>query len=108
MRRFGWRALAVIFGVLMLAGVASPANAESGDRISEFVITFTIRADGTVEVIEDIDYLFSATGRHGIYRTLITRQPFGDGSDRDVVYEVRDIEVSSPNAPDEWTRSSGE
>lgn len=107
MRRFGWRALAVVIGALMLLGVAGPANAESGDRISEFAITYTIRADGTVEVVEDIDYVFSATGRHGIYRTLITRQPFGDGSDRDVVYDVSEIEVSSPDAPDEWTRSSG-
>jgi uncharacterized membrane protein YgcG len=107
MRRFGWRALAVLIGALMLLGVAAPANAESGDRISEFAITYTIRADGTVEVVEDIDYVFAETGRHGIYRTLITRQPFGDGSDRDVVYEVRDIEVSSPDAPNEWTQSNG-
>lgn len=107
MRRFGWRALAVVLGVLVLSGVAGPAYAESGDRISEFSIAYTIRADGTVEVVEDIDYVFAGTGRHGIYRTLLTRQPFGDGSDRDVLYEVRDIEVSSPDAPDEWTRATG-
>ena len=107
MRRFGWRALAVIMGALLLSGLAGPANAESGDRISEFSIAYTIRADGTVEVVEDIGYVFAGSDRHGIYRTLITRQPFGDGSDRDVLYEVRDIEVSSPDAPDEWTRSSG-
>lgn len=107
MRRFGWRVLAVIFGALMLSGLAIPANAESGDRISEFVISYTIRADGTVEVVEDIEYVFAGSDRHGIYRTLITRQPFGDGSDRDVVYEVRDIEVSSPDAPDEWRKSNG-
>ena len=107
MRRVGWRALAVIMGALLLSGLAGPANAESGDRISEFSIAYTIRADGTVEVVEDIDYVFAGTGRHGIFRTLLTRQPFGDGSDRDVLYEVRDIEVSSPDAPDEFTTSSG-
>src|SRR5690606_12048370 len=107
MRRFGWRALAVIVGALLLSGLAGPANAESGDRIREFSIAYTIRADGTVEVVEDIDYVFAGTDRHGIYRTLITRQPIGDGSDRDVLYDVRDIEVSSPDAPAEWTSSGG-
>ena len=55
MRRVGWRALAVIMGALLLSGLAGPANAESGDRISEFSIAYTIRAYGTVEVVEDID-----------------------------------------------------
>ena len=107
MRRFGLRVLAVVLGALVLSGVAGPAHAESEDRISDFSIAYTIRADGAVEVVEDIDYVFAGSDRHGIYRTLLTRQPFGDGSDRDVLYEVRDIRVSSPDAPDEFTTSTG-
>lgn len=108
MHGLGGRGLGVVVGVLMLLGLTSPAAlAESGDRISDFEVSYTIRPDGIVEVVEDIDYVFAAPDRHGIYRTLLTRQPFGDGSDRDVIYEVRDIEVSSPDAPDEWTDSTG-
>ena len=107
MQALGFRALGVVIGVLVLLGIAGPAaHAESGDRISDFEITYTIRPDGVVEVVEDIDYVFASGDRHGIYRTLLTRQPFGDGSDRDVLYAVRDIEVSSPDAPDQWSEST--
>ncbi|HHU11526.1 MAG TPA: DUF2207 domain-containing protein [Intrasporangiaceae bacterium] len=101
------RILGIIIGVFVLLGLSAPgAAAESGDRITDFTITYTIRDDGIVEVVEEIDYAFAGTDRHGIYRTLITRQPFGDGSDRDVLYRIRDIEVDSPDAPDEWTSST--
>ena len=104
MRLIGGRLFGVVVAVLVLVGLAGPAaHAEDGDRISSHDISYTIRADGVVEVVEDIDYVFAEEDRHGIYRSLITRQPFGDGSDRDVLYRVSDIEVSSPDAPDEWS-----
>lgn len=107
MGRLGLRIGVVLLWLLALLGlVAAPAQAEDGDRISDYEITYTIREDGVVEVVENIDYVFAEEGRHGIYRTLVTRQPFGDGSDRDVLYRIRDVEVDSADAPDEWTDST--
>ncbi|MDO5504433.1 MAG: DUF2207 domain-containing protein [Actinomycetia bacterium] len=111
MRSHGRRVLGVLLSVLALVVLGSaPAQAEDGDRISRFDISYTILPDGAVEVVEDIDYVFAEEGRHGIFRSLTTRLPYGDGSDRDVLYTIRDIEVTSPQAPDEWddsTRNEG-
>ncbi len=84
---------------LALAGLlAGPARADSGDVIKDYRIVYTIHADGSVGVVEDIDYAFAASDRHGIYRLLITRQPFSSTSDRDVVYAISDMHITSPDA----------
>lgn len=100
------RIVAVVIGVLVLLGLSTPSYADSGDRITDYAIAYTINADGTVSVVEDISYAFAGSDRHGIYRTLLTRQPFGDGSERDVVYRIDDIEVTSPDAPAQFTTST--
>ena len=97
--------LAALFGTLVVLGAAAPASAEAGDRITNFAIDYTIRPDGSVDVVESIAYQFASSGRHGIFRELITRQPFGDGSERDVRYGISDIDVQSNDAPDDVEKS---
>ncbi len=102
-RVFAW--LSALIGLTML--FVGPAYGEEGDVISDFRIDYLIQADGTVRVVEDIDYEFGGSQeRHGIYRQLITRQPFAPGSDQDVTYDISDIEVTSANAPDNVDRST--
>ena len=96
----------LVLAALVVLGWAAPAQAESGDVVSHFAIEYLIRPDGSIDVTERIDYQFASTGRHGIYRELITRQPFGDGSDRDVRYGVGNIRVTSPDAPDDVEKST--
>ena len=103
--RSAWRA---ILAMLVLAGAVlglgvGPAAAENGDVITDYRITYDIQRDGSVRVTEDIDYQFDQTGRHGIFRTLLLQQRDGKDSDSDAVYKVTDVQVSSPDAPAQFT-----
>lgn len=107
MSRAGAR-IVVWVGVLigLLGLLAAPAYAEKGDIVRDFRIDYLIQPDGTLRVVEDIDYEFGSTDeRHGIYRQLITRQPFAPGSDQDVLYDLSDVEVTS-DAPDQVDTST--
>lgn len=95
--------LSVAVGLGLLAVQPTTAAAASGDEIASFDITYDVQPSGVVKVTEKIDYRFGSSGRHGIDRILITRQPDGN-TDNDVVYGIDNIEVSSPTgAPDEFT-----
>ncbi|WP_153504852.1 DUF2207 domain-containing protein [Cumulibacter manganitolerans] len=90
--------------VLAIVGAASPARAEYGDHITSYGIDYVIDADGTVHVTETIDYVFAGSGRHGIYRDLLTRVKYDDTQDR--VYEISNLEITSPTgASTETTRT---
>ncbi|TDW93478.1 putative membrane protein DUF2207 [Kribbella pratensis] len=110
------RALGVVIStlvaVLALAGFAVPASAgtaDAGDEIKNFKIDYNVSADGVLHVTETIDYTFGSTGRHGIYRDLVTREPYKDDDSKDQVYQVSNIKVSSPSgAPDEFTEKTFE
>ncbi|MDX6262900.1 MAG: hypothetical protein QOH84_4588, partial [Kribbellaceae bacterium] len=62
--------------------------------------------DGLLQVKETIDYSFGSTGRHGIFRNLITREVWADDKSKDQKYEISDIQVSSPNAPAGFTKET--
>jgi uncharacterized membrane protein len=47
----------------------------SAESIVSFSATYTINADGTVDVVEDIVYDFGDEERHGIFRTIETDHP---------------------------------
>jgi hypothetical protein len=96
----------LVLAALVVLGWAGPAQAESGDAVTHFAIDYLVSPDGTIDVTERIDYQFASSGRHGIYRDLVTRQPFGDGSDRDVRYGVSNLRVTSPDAPDDVEKST--
>ncbi|WP_405058482.1 DUF2207 domain-containing protein [Kribbella sp. NBC_01505] len=98
------RALGVVISLLVttlaMAGFALPASAASGDQVRAFTINHTVRPDGVLQVQETIAYHFGSTGRHGIYRDLIVREPYVTDRSKDQKYDVSNIKVSSPtNAP---------
>ncbi len=88
-------ALAVLLltGWLAVSG-AVVARAESTDVFDRFDIVANVTADGIVEVTETITLRFgSSSGRHGLERTLTTRE--ADGDEHDVVYRVTDVAVTT-------------
>lgn len=82
----GWLAL----------GTAPTAAAASGDVFDRFDVVATVDQQGYVTVTETIVLRFGASsGRHGLERTLVTREP--DGDQYDVEYRIDDINVTSPD-----------
>lgn len=87
------RALAVLACTLLsVVAFAAPASAVPGDRVTRFKIDYTVTPDGVLQVQETIDYHFADTGRHGIYRDLVIREPYA--KDQDQLYDVSNIQVS--------------
>ena len=89
--------LAVAWAVL--AGIAAPtaARADSGDVVESYDLRYHVLANGVVDVREQIVYRFGSSGRHGIYRNLVTRESYVDNPTFDQLYEISDITVSSPS-----------
>ncbi|GAA0588016.1 DUF2207 domain-containing protein [Kribbella sandramycini] len=99
--------IATLVGILALAGFSVPAAAAPGDEVRSFTIDATVGADGVVHVKETIAYHFGSTGRRGIYRDLITREPWVDDDAKDQKYEVSNIKVDSPSgAPDTFEETT--
>ncbi|MFF1822753.1 DUF2207 domain-containing protein [Kribbella sp. NPDC058245] len=99
------RALGVVISLLVttlaMAGFALPASAATGDEVRSFTINYTVTPDGVLQVKETIAYHFGSYGRHGIYRFLVTREPWADDRSKDQKYDVSNIKVDSPTgAPD--------
>ena len=108
MRRALFTAITTIVAALAVAGFgagfATPASAASRDDVKSFQIDYDVSADGVLHVKETIAYSFGSTGRHGIYRDLVIREPYRDDESKDQKYEVSNIKVSSPtNAPAEFS-----
>ena len=103
MRKALLTAIAILVTALALAGFALPASAAPGDEVKTFAIEYTVGSDGVLHVKETIAYTFGDTGRHGIYRDLVVREPYKDDTSKDQKYEVSNIEVSSDDAPDEFS-----
>ncbi len=89
--------MCALVGAVLASWSALPAVAQAadGERIATYDVDLDIRADGSVQVTERIDYDFGATSRHGITRDIPTREPADDQHDR--VYHVRDVQVTSPS-----------
>lgn len=94
--------------LILLSAFAWPqaASAATDDSMDSWHATYTVGSDGTTHVTETIVYRFgSSSGRHGMYRTMITRQPDNDKQDQDMLFPVSNVSVSSPDASDEFTLS---
>ncbi|TCC30546.1 DUF2207 domain-containing protein [Kribbella sindirgiensis] len=104
------RALGVVVTMLAvgiaLAGYAVPASAAIGDRVRSMAIAYEVGADGVLHVTETIEYHFGDTDRHGIFRDLVVREPYADNATKDQRYDVTNVQVSSPTAPDEFDLST--
>ncbi|TWD84289.1 putative membrane protein DUF2207 [Kribbella amoyensis] len=112
MRRGFFAAVVTLFAGLFLAGFAIPSpagahGAEAGDRVTRMAIDYRVDENGVLFVKETIDYHFGSSGRHGIYRNLITREVYRDDTSKDQEYQISEIEVSSPTgASDRFTEST--
>ena len=82
MGALGGRADRAARSVLVTAVWRCGIRADSGDVIRTTGSPTPSTRTGTIDVAEDIDYAFATPDRHGIYRTLITRQPFSPTSKR--------------------------
>ncbi len=88
--------LGLVVGLIAWLGPATPAAA-TPDTFDVWDVRYTIRPEGVVEVQETITLRFgSSSGRHGLERYLVTREPYDD--QRDIRYDVSDVRVTSPNA----------
>lgn len=101
--------LAALFAVLVVVApfsVGTPAMA-AGDSIDSYALTYVVHSDGTVAATEHIVYRFgTGSGRHGIQRQLVAREPELNDTKHDIVYQYSDIRVSSPDAPAQFTTST--
>ncbi len=88
---------------------AAPAYAASDDQIDSFTINYEVRDTGVVRVTETITYRFGDnSGRHGIERYLVVREPYDES--QDAVYGITQIDVSSPDPgiATQWSRTDSE
>ena len=78
--------------------LATPSPAYAADhQIDSFTINYTMQPSGVLKVKETITWRFgSSSGRHGIQRDLVTREP-DPNSDQDFVYGISSIKVTSPD-----------
>jgi uncharacterized membrane protein YgcG len=76
---------------------AYAAGTATGDSVDVMSIDYRVTPDGVLKVREEIVYRFGfGSGRHGIYRDLVIREPYIDDDSKDQRYDVSNIAVSSP------------
>ena len=97
-RRTGGILAIVVIAILLLP---TPAPAQGGERIVLYDVDIAIEESGTILVTERIDYDFSGTYHHGIYRDIPDRLRFDDVNDRVYPIDVLSVE-GSPGTPDDY------
>lgn len=86
---------AMLLSLFSLLASAPAAQAATEDVFDSFDVQATLNTDGTVNVAETITLRFgSASGRHGLERTLITREPDPD-TGQDMLFPVDNISAES-------------
>ncbi len=104
--RIAARALLAVLAAVVLSGsaAATAQAATASEVVRSYRATVDVDDSGALHVKETIEYVFSGSSHHGIYRDLRTRftyDPNRSGSDKVRVYPVSDVQVSSPTgAPD--------
>jgi hypothetical protein len=92
----------IAFGLMLATAlvwfVATPTKAYAADdQIDSFAINYDMQPSGVLRVKETIVWRFgSNSGRHGIQRDLVIREP-DPNSDQDFVYGISNIKVTSPD-----------
>ncbi|MEA3055819.1 MAG: hypothetical protein QOD30_1251, partial [Actinomycetota bacterium] len=95
-----------VVAVTTLAARPTTAHAQTvGEHITRYDFAATVEDDGDLAVHEAIEYDFGAEEHHGIFRDIPTRLRYDDRNDR--VYPLRDVHVTSPDAPTGVKRESG-
>ena len=89
--------LLMVMTALAWALVAPAQAYAADDQIDSFTINYEMQPSGVLKVKETIVWRFgSNSGRHGIQRDLVIREPDPD-SDQDFVYGISNIKVTSPD-----------
>ncbi|HEU4545795.1 MAG TPA: DUF2207 domain-containing protein, partial [Microlunatus sp.] len=100
MRRVLRGILLALAGLVLATGfsVATTTTASAaGDKIDRFSIEYEMGTDGVLQAKETIVWRFgSDSGRHGIDRYFVTREPYDD--QQDAVYTVDIESVTSPDS----------
>ncbi len=80
------------------AATSASASASGVEQITSYDVDLQLRADGTLHVVESIDYDFADLSKHGIYRTIPTTIDYDSKYERR--YPISHIAVSgSPGTP---------
>ena len=96
-------ALFLASGVVLTSALlgARPAYAATPDLVRSLDVDYTVNPSGILSVKETWVWQFgSESGRHGIKRTLVVREPWsqdGKDTDQDAVYTLSNVKVTSPD-----------
>ncbi len=88
--------LLALAGLAMVLAVAFGGSARAqgfGERIRSYGVTMTVQSDGSLLVVERIDYDFDGTSHHGIFRDIPVRAPYDSKFDR--VYPIKVLSVTA-------------
>lgn len=93
--------VALLFSVAA-AGAAPASAAQPDDKATRFHVDVELKADGSVDVTENITWQFPAgEERHGIERLIKVRAGYQDRDDTYREYAMSDVSAESPSgAPD--------
>ncbi len=112
MRRLVRTVLLGLAGVLLALGFtvapAAPASAAS-DQIEKFAIEYTMGTDGVLQAKETIVWRFgSESGRHGIDRYFVTREPYDDQQDAVYTVDIEDVSSPDPGVATQYSENTSE
>ena len=91
----------VLLAVIAVLAAASPGRAQSFERIIRYDVDLGIQRDGSLVVVERIDYDFGVTEHHGIFRDIPAIFTYDDRFDRVYPIDVDSVE-GSPGTPDRF------
>jgi uncharacterized protein (TIGR04222 family) len=99
-RRSSRRLVAIALAIAALLLLAAPAQAQVGQRIADYDVDITIGDDGTLTIVETIDYDFGPFRRHGILRDIPIRLRYDDTYDRVYPLDVVQVRASEGTPAD--------
>jgi uncharacterized membrane protein len=70
--------------------LASPVSAQSGEYIDSFDSAITVNQDGTIDVVETIEYYFPSP-KHGIYRDIPVKYENDEGERYEIPVTVKSV-----------------
>jgi predicted membrane protein DUF2207 len=93
----GRRAILAMFGCIVVlvltVGLGGSASAQFGERVRSLAATYQIESDGSLKVVERIDYEFAGTEHHGIFRNIPERLTYDDRYDRVFPIDVLSVSI---------------
>lgn len=82
--------------VLALGVLGAPVASADEEVVRSLDVSYDIRPDGTIDVVYELDWDFGTVGRHGIEFGIVTSEEWDQDPLKEVIYEISDVQVSSP------------